>query len=465
VEQYRNELGQLSVDKADKEALAQWLIEKKEAPRRTQRNLHVFRLALIAAAAAALMATAALALSPTLRDALQNALGGFAPYAQNMAGNEISCTDQGIEVRVVSALNDGNTITVYFEAQDLAGDRLDEFTKTNTQIQWPTGQVKWKQGTSLLPEQVAYDKETRTALYRAGLIGDGLPTEGLTLSLHGQVFSPGFHSFDQHQPLPDEVISKTVLRTETLPDDSVVLVPLQNPTSLLDGCLTLSSCGFGDDGQFHIQLSVKTGTMVTLRPSVHSRAFLSGQTNDGLPNGYPMNREARFNRDGMTYYDFSCQADFPCQPAWEDIDDLVIDQLIAIVQEKEEIEGEWRLEVPLEGQPTTTVSMERSGTDQAIGPRAAKLFLSPISCTVECDPEGGRGSLGYLLTLFHSDGSVTSGIKCDSNYFSEGYATNHWTFDQPIDPETVTAIAIGQWYVPIEDGAAQPGHWLAEASQ
>jgi len=48
---------------------------------------------------------------------------------------------------------------------------------------------------------------------------------------------------------------------------------------------------------------------------------------------------------------------------------------------------------------------------------------------------------------------------------SEGYATNHWTFDQPIDSETVTAIAIGQWYVPIEDGAAQPGHWLAEAPQ
>jgi len=421
------------------------------------------RWAVAAAAVVVLMVTTALALSPTLRDALQNALGEFAPYAQDMAGDEISCTDQGIQVSVVSALNDGNTIAIYFEAQDLAGDRLDAFTMTNTQIEWPENQVEWKQGTLFLAEQIAYDEETKTALYCTKFVGDGVPAESLTISLYGQIFSPGFHSFDQEQSLPDKVISKTVLQTEKLPDGSVVLVPQQNPTSLLDDCLTLSSCGFGDDGQFHIQLSVKTGTKATLRPSVHSRAFLSGQTNDGLPNGYPMNREARFDRDGMTYYDFSCRADFPCPPAWEDINDLVIDQLIAIVQEKEDIEGEWHLEVPLESQPTTIVSMEQSGTGQAIGPSATKLFLTPISCTIECEPEGRTGSLGYPLALFHSDGSVTSGIKCDSSYFSEGYATNHWTFDQPITPETVTGIAIGQWYVPIENGIAQPGYWLAEA--
>lgn len=411
------------------------------------------RWAAAVAAVAALTVTAALSISPTLRGALQNALGGFVPYAQDMAEDEVSCTDQGIEVRVASALYDGNTITVFFEARDLIGDRLDEFTKTNTQIRWPTGQVEWRQGTHLAAVQIAYDKETKTALYRTSLIGDGTPAEGLTISLHGQGFAPGSH-YDPHQPLPDEVISQTVLRTETLPDGSVVLVPLQNPTSVLDGSLTISSCGFGDDGQFHILLSVKAGTKVLPHPSVHTRAYLSGEETDGQPIGFSRDREASFDRDGMTYYDFTFQA------AREDLDNMVIDQLVDLVQVKEEIEGEWHLEVPLENQLTTTISMERSGTAQAIGPSAAKLFLSPISCTVEC--EGGTGTLGYLLAVFHADGSVTSGVKCDSRYRGQDYTTTHWTFDQPIDPETVTAIAIGQWYVPIENGIAQPGHWLAE---
>jgi len=459
MEQYRNELNRLCVDKAGKEALVQWLMENKKAPRRTQRELPVFRPALIAAAVAALTVTAALAISPMLRDVLQNALGGFAPYAQDMTGDEVSCTDQGVRVSVVSALNDGNAIAIYFEVQDLIGDRLDEFTKTNMQITWPEHQVEWKQGTLFPTEQIAYDEETKTALYCTKFVGDGVPAQSLTIPLHGQGFSPGFHSFDQHQPLPGEVISETVLQTEKLPDGSVVLVPRQNPTGLLDGCLTMSSCGFGDDGRFHIQLSAKTGTITALRPSVHSREFLSGQKKDGLTNGYPMDHKARFDRDGMTYYDFSYQA------AREEIDDIVIDQLIAIVQEEEEIEGEWRLDVPLETQNPTAVSMEQSGTELAIGPKAVCLFLSPISCTIESDPQDGKGALGYLLTLFHADGSVTSGVKCDSTYFSGSYATNHWTFPNPIDPNTVTAIAIGSWYVPIEDGIARPGRWLAEAPQ
>jgi len=252
------------------------------------------------------------------------------------------------------------------------------------------------------------------------------------------------------------------LRTETLPDGSVVLVPMQNPTVLLDGSLVLSSCGFGDDGQFHILLSAKTGAEVAPHPSVHTKSYLNGETTEGLPNGYPMRQEVRFDRDGMTYYDFTCPADAPVRPTWADLDELVIDQLVFNVREKGEIEGEWELEVPLERQDPSVISMEESGTGAAIGPEALRLFLSPISCTVECDPQEGRGGLGYPLTLYHTDGRVTAGVKCDSNYFSGSYATNHWTFDRPIEPDTVTAIAIGQWYIPIEKGAAQPGHWLPE---
>ncbi len=446
-DKYRRDIEAVGPGQDQLDRLMAAMEKKEEVPMRKK----VLRTALTAAALCAALVATALAVSPNLREALAQTLGRFAPYSQEVKG--VSVTDQGIEVRVVSALTDGNTIAIYFEAQDLTGDRLDAFTMTNTQAGWPENQVEWKQGMLLPTEQIAYDEETKTALYCTKFVGDGAPAQSLTIPLYGQIFSPGFHSFDQ--PLPDEVISQTVLQTEKLPDGNVVLVPMQNPTPLLDDHLTLSSCGFGDDGRFHIQLSVKTGTTASLWPVVHSREFVSGQKKYGEARHYPMEHEARFDRDGMTYYDFSYQGDR------EDADDMVIRQLLATVHE-EEIRGEWRLNVPLETQSATAVSMEQSGTESAIGPKAIQMFLSPISCTIECDPKDGKYALGYTLTLFHADGSVTSGVKCDSSYYSGSYATNHWTFPWPVDPETVTAVALGLWYVPIENGVAQPGHWLAQ---
>lgn len=449
--QYRCEMAHLRASETGKRAMVERLLRNQAQESVCAKSRHPLRGVLIAAATAVMLTTAALALSPTIREALANALGGFAPYAQDMTREELSCTDQGVKLTVVSALNDGNTIVVYFEAQDLSGDRLDEATRTNAQLQWPEN-VAWKQGVVFPAEQIAYDERTKTALYCTKFIGDGIPAETLTVQLYGQVFAPGTHEFDQHQSLPDEVLSRAVLQTETLPDGGVVLVPLQNPTSLLDDCLTLSSCGFGEDGQLHVQLCTKTGTIASLRPVVQSKKFLSGQSE---ANYYPMDREARFDREGMTYYDFSFHA------TRENADDVVIAQLLATVR-KEEIKGEWRLDVRLESQGVTTILMEQSATALAVGPKATKMFLTPISCTIECDPQDGESSLGYPLSVFYSDGSVVSALKCDSNYYSGSYATNHWTFPQPIEPEEVTAIALGLWYVPIENGVAQPGHWLAE---
>ena len=409
---------------------------------------------LIAAAAAAALAVTALALSPTLRDALRGALGAFPPYAQNMAGKGVSAVDQGIEVRVVSALADGNTIIVYFEAQDLTGDRMDGSTNTNTQLEWPKGQVEWRRGMTLLPEQIAYDAATKTALYRAGFVGDGVPAERLTVTLYGQVFSPGYHSFGSQEPLPDEVICKTLLRTETLPGGGVVLVPRQNPAPLPDDRMIISACGFGTDGRFHVQIGVEAGSEGYCWPTVESKAFLSGQRSFFY---YEREGEAQFERDGMTYFDYTYRGERA------DLEDMAILLSIASVQKEGEIWGEWRLEAPLELQRATVISMENSGTEPAIGPEALRLFLSPISCTIENDPkDNGKTSLGYPLALFLADGSVISGLTCDSNYYSGRYATDHWTFPRPIDPAAVTAIAIGQWYVPLENAAAQPGHWLLE---
>lgn len=82
------------------------------------------RFAAVLTAAVIALAGTALAVSPSLRGLLENALGSFAPYAQEVNG--VSVIDQGIEVRVVSAVADGETAVAYVTVTDLTGNRLDE---------------------------------------------------------------------------------------------------------------------------------------------------------------------------------------------------------------------------------------------------------------------------------------------------------------------------------------------------
>ncbi len=62
------------------------------------------RVALIAAAVAALLVTAAMALSPSFRDMILTSLGFRAPYATEVLG---SCEDQGITIEAQKARADG----------------------------------------------------------------------------------------------------------------------------------------------------------------------------------------------------------------------------------------------------------------------------------------------------------------------------------------------------------------------
>lgn len=445
-EDYRREMEAIFPTEEEMKRLLAAMEEERPMKKR------VFRTVLLAAALCAALTVTALAASPTLREALTAALGSFGPYSQAVEG--LSVTDQGIEVRVVSALSDGNTIAIYFEARDLEGDRLDGHTHTNMQIQWPTGQVKWSQGMLIPSEQVSYDPETGTALYVGKFIGDGFPARDPVVSLYGQVFSPDHHIFDG--PLPDGVISPETLRTEVLPTGEEVLSPMQNSAPLVDGLLSLSSCGFGTDGAFHLQLRLERGSAYA-HLALQSKAYLEGdQAAYDRTLRYRTTEEVEFQRDGVTYIDFTTGA------TAGDAGDVVIQQVLTIVGGEKDIRGEWRLEVPLESQPTTAVDLAQSGTGPAFGTRATTLYLSPISCTVESTPEKGKGSMGYPLALFLEDGTVLAGVACDSGYYSEGYATNHWTFPQPIGTEQVTAVAVGLWYIPIEGGRAQSGHWLSE---
>lgn len=129
------------------------------------------RRCVAAAAACAVLIGSALALSPTLREQLTAALGGFGPYMQEI--DEAVCVENGIEIKVISAVADSYMVRVYAEARDLEGDRLtadmgvsgfiDRKAEEETKgIRSATGGGKC----------VGFDEETGTALLEFDTWGD-----------------------------------------------------------------------------------------------------------------------------------------------------------------------------------------------------------------------------------------------------------------------------------------------------
>ncbi len=142
-------------------------------PRAKQRRgLGALRGALAAAAACLLLAGTALAASPGLREALAEALGGFAPYAQEQ--EDKAYVIDGIEFKVKSVLADDFTVRAYVEARDVDGDifdKIDDLTiptrviggvDVPTVSQWLAADAT--ESWSVLAECLSYDAASRTAL-------------------------------------------------------------------------------------------------------------------------------------------------------------------------------------------------------------------------------------------------------------------------------------------------------------
>ena len=137
-----------------------------------RRGLGAVKGALIAAAACAALVGTSLAASPGLREVLGQALGGFAPYAQEQ--EDKAYVIDGIEFKVKSVLADDFTIRAYLEARDVEGDifdKIDDITipgRVHGTVdvpmvhEWLAGDAteSWMHGTECL----GYDEESRTAL-------------------------------------------------------------------------------------------------------------------------------------------------------------------------------------------------------------------------------------------------------------------------------------------------------------
>ena len=311
-----------------------------------------WRVGLTAAALCAALVMTAVAASPSLREALAHMLGGFEPYAQEVEG--VAATDQGIQLRVVSALSDGNKAVIYLEAQDLEQERLGAQT-TFQILSVDRPGADYVGGTFSSGKAVSYDAETRTVLMRFTFTGDGPPASGGTLELAVRRFTPSL--WREEGAMPQELLTEDPLEVMVLETGETVLVPEQTPAGL-EGIQSgsLSAVGFGTDGRLHIQFRYGEGINAaesTLHAEVRSRSYeASGGEDqaayDRLLRYFEMGEnggETLFEYGGAWYQD-TCYNIWPSD--WEDVSlGGVSGRFIG----GELIEGEWNLSIPLENVP------------------------------------------------------------------------------------------------------------------
>ena len=136
---------------------------------------------LIAAAVCAAMLCTAFAASPGLREMLAEALGGFAPVAQELDSQVY--TWNGFEIKALSAMADGSTLRVYVQVRDVEkrGRLVLEPGSEEWDKEYPAfvvGGIRAGEGIDnggsfiqSFGQICSYDEATQTAVVETGVVG------------------------------------------------------------------------------------------------------------------------------------------------------------------------------------------------------------------------------------------------------------------------------------------------------
>lgn len=166
-EEYRKEMEAVGPDREQMERLLAAMEQKGRRPRPLRRTI------LLVAAACAAMVMTVVASAPTLRDTLEEFLGGFAPYAQPVEA--AACTANGIEIKVISAMADRARVKVYAQARDVTGqNRLRADMDVWGGVERPEEDGKGEQegnSRTMGGKCVGFDPESGTALLEFGTWG------------------------------------------------------------------------------------------------------------------------------------------------------------------------------------------------------------------------------------------------------------------------------------------------------
>lgn len=438
----------------------------------------------------ALMVTAAAAAVPavretfqTVREALQNYLGSFAPYAQTIDG--VVCTDQGIEVEVLSAISDDLEARFYLAVRDIEEDRLDECLQLNGTL--VAGEAKDPDMDFLSPtaggfsivggfsagyfDFISYDPETKTALFSTRILyhETSRPTGEAELSISGMNTLQG--EMYEHvscavvtgatlKSLPADGNNKVVLSPSTvegigytddiLPDSKVVLAPGQTPMSI-EGTdvVRISSMGFASDGCFHIRLEFAEGTAPTLFGSDNSSSMFYADLMDGGDDRKYCVCQERFVEGGVDIL-------FPLVKV-EDLEEVQNRQARiygTYTRSGVEIEGDWTVQFQMDYYTSVTLDW----TGELAGWQVQQMTVSPLSVTMSANSSETNGGLHVPIYAVKKDGSTVAAESGTSHYTNVGamsggeeswgaFAT--WRFEEPVDVEDIVSLTLGDEVIPV----------------
>lgn len=416
---------------------------------------------------AVLMVTAAAAAVPTVREALLGQLGVFAPYAQTIEG--VSCTDQGLEVRVLSALSDNLNARVYLSVQDREADRLDQCLTlkgrltTGAELAQPDDEAPSLSvggvGTSQF-RLLSYDADTKTALFSARIYyGDSAqPVPNARLSILGMTTQEGqlygsvscsTVTAQTLESLPAE--GRVIFRPSDLdnraemdaliPSRPVALVPEQTPMPIAGtGDMWISSMGFAGDDFFHIRLGLAEGVEPEER-GFFSDLFLLGATDERL----------------YTYQEILVDG------GMDILFPLIHPEDLDLVKRCEarfygpydrpgmRLEGSWAVDFQMDYHPFQVLDW----TGELAGWQVRQLTLSPLSVTMHSNASGGLDNV--TLYAVKADGSTVAAQPGTGRYTNlealrqgAGWdAFNTWEFQEPVDPAEITSLTVLGKTIPV----------------
>lgn len=441
---------------------------------------------------AALMVTvAAAATAPAVWEALQARLGAFAPYAQTIEG--AACADQGVEVRVLSAISDDLEARVYLSVQDVEEDRLNEFLTLDGTL--TAGEAKdpetvFANGISVVGgpstsvfDLVSYDPATKTALLstavyymdtsrptgEAQLSITGLSTQTAQLltqvpcaSVTGSVLDSLPAGKDDQVILEPDHVYGTGYDNSVLPDKHVVLAPGQTPMGI-EGTedMRVSSMGFASDGCFHIRLEFADG----VAPETFEITDFDMETGTNLTAGQissMLSCDLIGNEDDVdmkfvvvreTLVEGGMDVLFPLLKA-EDLKEIQSRQARVYgtyTRPGTAIEGSWSTEFELDYYPSTVLGW----TGELAGWQVKRVTVSPLSVTMNSNASGG---LRIPLYAVKKDGSAVAAQPSTSGYHNvgamsggedrwEAYTT--WKFEEPVEVEDVVSLKLGDAVIPV----------------
>lgn len=420
------------------------------------------RRAVVALALCAVLMVSALAAGSSIWQSISARQGPFSQIAQTIHG--AVCTDQGIEVQVLSALADDVRGQVYFTVRDVTGNRLDRQLTLK-----PTAD------SDIGGNLVEYDPESRTALFvahlnyydpqiygAAGIItGRKEQCGGTTrLSLDGMTTRTGqleasascagvTDQLLNSLPLSDE--DQVVLHIEEsgytsaiLPDQQVVLAPGQTPMAM-EGTedVTISSMGFASDGRFHVRV-----------------AYASGITHDDVTAGYFLSRiypkdDSQVGQDKywvplvITQVDGGLDVMFPLIYAGE------ADQLKEVyfygkyIRPGVDLSGNWDISFEMAYHPSTVLAW----TGELAGRQVDRVTVSTMTVTMDSNDAGGFSSNPLYAVL--KDGTTVTAKPSTGQYVNVGQEVevwrtyNTWEFASPVDVSQIDHLTLLEQSIPV----------------